>query len=117
MNNTSGLVLTHDKVLLKLLVIEEKTAGGIVLATKTQEKETQAAYIGQFVTAGKTALASEELDGIVPGDMIMFAKYSGMVVQGADAMYRVIRVTDVVGKTTGLYEKRLQGSIPMPDNS
>jgi hypothetical protein len=49
--------------------------------------------------------------------LVLFSKFAGIVVEGADGMYRIIRVTDVVGKVGGLYEKRLQGSIPMPDNS
>lgn len=115
--NTSGLIPTHDKVILKLAQVATHTAGGIALPDLTVQKETQAQYIGELVDAGPTARASEELAGIAEGDLVIFAKFAGFVVQGKDAMYRIVRVTDVVGKAEGFFDKRLQGSIPMPDNS
>lgn len=117
MSNTSGLTMTHDKVLLKLATIDTMSAGGIALPDLTLQKEIQAQYVGELVEGGATAIASEELAGIKPGDLVIFAKFSGFVVQGRDAMYRILRVTDVVGKAEGFFDKRLQGSIPMPDNS
>lgn len=115
--NSSGLHPTHDKVLLKLLPKIEASRGGIVLADVTKQKEQQAQYIGILVEAGATAWQSEEMEGLKHGDYVLHAKFAGFVVQGRDAMYRLLRVTEVVGRTDGIFDQRMQGSIPMPDNS
>jgi chaperonin GroES len=117
MKNTSGLTVSFDKMLLKPIVARETSAGGIAMPDSVKQKETQAAYVGILVAAGKEAWLQPEMDGLHVGDYVMFAKYSGIVVQGRDGMYRILRASDSMGKCDGLYDERLQGSIPMPDNS
>lgn len=115
--NTSGLTVTFDKVLLKPIESRDLTKGGIALPETTKQKESQASYVAIIVQVGETARSQPEMAGIKEGDYVMFAKYSGIVVQGKDGMYRILRASDIIGKTDGLYDERLQGSIRMSDNS
>ena len=86
----------HDRVLVRRLEAQEKTAGGIIIPDTAQEKPQE----GEIVAAG-TGTRSE--DGkIVPldvkaGDKILFGKWSGSEVKldGEDLI--IMKESDVLG--------------------
>ncbi len=86
----------HDRVLVRRIEAEEKTAGGIIIPDSAQEKpsegEVVAAGAGQKDEAGKiTAL------DVKAGDKILFGKWSGTEVKidGEDLI--IMKESDILG--------------------
>lgn len=112
--NEAGLLPIEDRVLVRLIDTEEKTAGGIVLARETQEKESMADIHGYFVDAGEEGRARLAEYDIKVGDLIVFAKYSGLVYIGKNGLrYRIMNAADVVAKSEGVYDKTFRGRMPL----
>ena len=84
-----------DRILVKLLEREEKSAGGIILPDTAQEKPQE----GKVVAVGKGRLLE---DGTVKplevkvGDTILFAKYSGSEVAHQEKEFLILREDDVL---------------------
>jgi chaperonin GroES len=110
MSNPSGFYPTADKVLIHPTKVEEKTHGGIVLATKSKEKEEAAQVTGTIIAVGATATLCPEMDGINVGDDILFARYSGMEYPVDGVCYRIIRARDVVGRAERLPDSVIRGA-------
>jgi chaperonin GroES len=85
MTNTSGLQPVDVKVLVRPDPVEEKTAGGIILADTTKDQKKYAATRGTLISRGPNAFA-EWGDGNAPidGARIVFAQYSGLRIKGDD---------------------------------
>ena len=86
----------HDRVIVKRLEEERKTAGGIVIPDTAAEKPSQ----GQVVYAGpgKTDDAGKVVPmGVKKGDKILFGKYSGQEfkLNGEDLVH--MREDDIIG--------------------
>jgi chaperonin GroES len=86
----------HDRVLVKRVDAEEKTAGGIIIPDSAKEKPQE----GEVVAAG-TGLKSEDgkitpLD-VKAGDRILFGKWSGteVKVDGQDLL--IMKESDILG--------------------
>ena len=86
----------HDRVIVKRLEEERKTASGIVLPDSATEKPDQGEVIavgnGKILDDGKT----RPLD-VKKGDKILFGKYSGQTVKVDDIEYLVMREEDIMG--------------------
>ena len=86
----------HDRVIVKRLEEERKTASGIVLPDSATEKPDQGEVIavgnGKILEDGKT----RPLD-VKKGDKILFGKYSGQCVKVDDIEYLVMREEDIMG--------------------
>ena len=86
----------HDRVIVKRLEEERKTASGIVLPDSATEKPDQGEVIavgnGKILEDGKT----RPLD-VRKGDKILFGKYSGQTVKVDDIEYLVMREEDIMG--------------------
>ena len=86
----------HDRVIVKRLEEERKTASGIVLPDSATEKPDQGEVIavgnGKILEDGKT----RPLD-VRKGDKILFGKYSGQSVKVDDIEYLVMREEDIMG--------------------
>lgn len=86
----------HDRVLVRRIDAEEKTAGGIIIPDSAQEKPSQ----GEIVATGKGAKAEDgtvtALD-VKAGDTILFGKWSGTEVKidGEDLL--IMKESDVMG--------------------
>ena len=84
-----------DRILIKHLEQEEKTAGGIILPDSAKEKPQE----GKVVAVGKGRLLE---DGTVRplevkvGDTVLFAKYSGTEVLHDEKEYLILREEDVL---------------------
>jgi chaperonin GroES len=86
----------HDRVLVRRVEAEEKTAGGIIIPDtakeKPQEGEVIAVGAGTRDETGKLV----ELD-VKPGDRILFGKWSGTEVrlEGEDLL--IMKESDILG--------------------
>lgn len=110
MNNESGLTPIEDRVLLKVVEVEAKSAGGIVLAQTTKDTEDMASVHGHFVTGGEEALERLGKHGIKPGDLVLYARYAGMPYVGKDGCrYRVMNASDVVARSEGVFDVGFKG--------
>jgi len=86
----------HDRVLVRRVGSEEKTAGGIIIPDTAQEKPSE----GEILAAGPGA--RDEAGKLVPldvktGDRILFGKWSGTEVKinGEDLL--IMKESDVMG--------------------
>lgn len=77
-------------------VVEEKTAGGIILAQTTKERDQQATMRGTIAEVGINAWKAFD-DGTPwakAGDRVIFRKYAGEVIKEGDKEYRVVNDED-----------------------
>lgn len=86
----------HDRVLVRRLEQEEKTAGGIIIPDTAKEKPME----GEVISVGTGARLE---DGkIIPldvkvGDRILFGKWSGTEVKFDGQEYLVMKESDIMG--------------------
>jgi chaperonin GroES len=93
----------HDRVVLRRIDAEQKTAGGIIIPDTAREKPTEA----EVVAVGPGA--RDERGQIVPlqvaaGDRVLFGKWSGTEVKinGEDLL--IVKESDILGIVTGAAE-------------
>ena len=86
----------HDRVLVKRLDEESKTAGGIIIPDTAQEKPME----GKVVEAGKGARSEDgkihPLD-VKKGDRILFGKWSGTEVTIEGDEFVIMKESDIMG--------------------
>jgi chaperonin GroES len=86
-----------DRLVVKRLEAEEKTAGGIVLPETAKEKPQRAEVLsagpGKLLDNGKRA----GMD-VKKGDIILFGKYAGTEVKVAGKELLILRESDVLAK-------------------
>lgn len=90
----------HDRVLVRRVAEEEKTAGGIIIPDTAKEKPQE----GEVVAVGTGARGDD--NEIVPmdvkaGDRILFGKWSGteVSVEGEDLL--IMKESDILGVIEG----------------
>ena len=90
----------HDRVLVRRVEAEEKTAGGIIIPDTAKEKPQE----GEVIAVGPGA--RNERGEIVPldvkaGDRVLFGKWSGteVVVGGEEVL--IMKETDILGIIEG----------------
>lgn len=101
MLNNSGLIPVEFKILIEPEEIEQKSAGGIILADKTTDREKQAQVRGKLIAIGGNAF--EDWNGRTPmvGDNVWYAKYAGFVLKGDDGIeYRLANDKDIAAIVT-----------------
>src|SRR6185436_3174958 len=90
----------HDRVIVKRMEEERKTASGIVIpdtaAEKPDQGEVMAVGSGRILEDGKV----RSLD-IKVGDRILFGKYSGQTVRVKNDDLLVMREEDIMGVVEG----------------
>ena len=99
--NQSGILPTGGHLLVLPTKVEERTDGGIYLPKTVQDTEQQAATEGTLIAVGPSAW--KDLDDGSPwakvGDKINYARYAGVVMQGADGVeYTLINDNDVLAR-------------------
>lgn len=83
--NTSGITPVDMRVLVKPDPVEEKTAGGILLADSTLDRQKYAGTRAVLVAKGPNAFAEwGEGNGIEPGTRVHYGQYSGARIKGDD---------------------------------
>jgi chaperonin GroES len=91
-----GVRPLHDRVLVRRMAEEEKTAGGIIIPDTAKEKPQR----GEIVATGKGRVME---DGKVSplevkvGDRVLFAKYSGTELKLDGHEYLMMREEDILG--------------------
>jgi chaperonin GroES len=90
----------HDRLLVRRLEGEEKTAGGIIIPDTAKEKPME----GEVVAVGQGARSEDgklhALD-VKPGDRVLFGKWSGTEVKIEGTDYLILKESDVMGIIEG----------------
>jgi chaperonin GroES len=86
----------HDRVVVKRLDAEEKTAGGIIIPDTAKEKPMQ----GQVVAVGPGG--RDEAGKLIPidvktGDKVLFGKWSGTEVKLDGEELLIMKESDIMG--------------------
>ena len=86
----------HDRVVVKRIDEEEKTAGGIIIPDSAKEKPQEAEIVA--LGTGK-----KDDDGnaigfqVKKGDKVLISKYGGTEVKVDDVEYQLVREDDILG--------------------
>ena len=86
----------HDRVLVRRVEAEAKTAGGIIIPDTAQEKPQE----GEVVSVGS---GTRDEDGVVTaldvkaGDKILFGKWSGTEVKVSGEDLIIMKESDILG--------------------
>jgi chaperonin GroES len=96
----------HDRVLVRRIDAEEKTAGGIIIPDTAREKPQE----GEVVAAGPGG--RNEQGQLIPidvraGDRVLFGKWSGTEVKIDGEEYLIMKESDLLGvvEKTGSLKK------------
>ena len=86
----------HDRVIVKRIEEERKSAGGIVIPDTAAEKPDQ----GEIVAVGKGK--KDDAGKLIPldvkvGDRILFGKYSGSEIKIDAQEYLILREDEILG--------------------
>ena len=90
----------HDRVVVKRLDAENKSAGGIVIPDTAGEKPDQ----GEVVAVGKGKILEDgkvRAIDLKVGDRVLFGKYSGQTVKVKGDELLVMREEDIMGVIEG----------------
>ena len=86
----------HDRVVVKRIDAEEKSAGGIIIPDTAKEKPSQ----GEVVAVGPGAPDEkgkvQPLD-VKPGDRVLFGKWSGTEVKLDGEELLIMKESDIMG--------------------
>lgn len=91
-----GVRPLHDRILVRRMAEEEKTAGGLFIPDTAKEKPQK----GEIVAAGKGRITE---DGktlpleVKIGDKVLFSKYSGTELKLNGEEFLMMREEDVLG--------------------
>jgi len=95
----------HDRVLVRRVESDQKTAGGIIIPDTAQEKPME----GEVLEIGSGA--RDEIGKLIPldvkkGDKILFGKWSGTEVKMNGEDYLIMKESDIMGIITSAKNKR-----------
>ncbi len=86
----------HDRVVIRRIEQEEKTAGGIIIPDTAKEKPQE----GEIIAVGPGARGEDgtlhPLD-VKPGDRVLFGKWSGTEVKVDGEELLIMKESDVMG--------------------
>jgi chaperonin GroES len=95
----------HDRVLVRRIEQEAKTAGGIIIPDTAKEKPQE----GEVIAAGSGVRGEDgnlhPLD-VKPGDRILFGKWSGSEVKLDGEELIIMKESDILGIIDGAASKR-----------
>jgi chaperonin GroES len=91
----------HDRVVVKRIDAEDKTAGGIIIPDSAKEKPSQ----GEIVAVGPGG--RDEAGKLIPidlkvGDRVLFGKWSGTEVKIDGQELLIMKESDIMGVLTDL---------------
>jgi chaperonin GroES len=95
----------HDRVVVKRIDAEEKTAGGIIIPDTAKEKPSQ----GEVVAVGPGG--RDETGKLIPidvevGDRVLFGKWSGTEVKVDGQELLIMKESDIMGVLTDVFSKK-----------
>ncbi|GAA4641766.1 co-chaperone GroES [Pontixanthobacter gangjinensis] len=89
----------HDRVLVRRIEADQKTAGGIIIPDSAQEKPSE----GEIVSVGSGSKAEDgtvtPLD-VKAGDRVLFGKWSGTEVRVDNEDLIIMKESDIMGIVT-----------------
>lgn len=91
-----GVRPLHDRILVRRMAEEERTAGGLFIPDTAKEKPQR----GEIVAAGKGRVTE---DGktlpleVKAGDKVLFSKYAGTEIKLHGDEYLMMREEDILG--------------------
>jgi chaperonin GroES len=91
----------HDRVMVKRIEAEDKTAGGIIIPDTAKEKPSQ----GEVIAVGPGG--RDEAGKLIPidvqvGDRVLFGKWSGTEVTIDGQELLIMKESDIMGVLTNL---------------
>lgn len=96
----------HDRVLLRRIEQNEKTAGGIIIPDSAKEKPMEAEVLavgpGGYTEGGNTRTALD----VKAGDVVLISKWAGteITMEGEDLL--VVKESDIMGVLEGASAKK-----------
>ncbi|WP_338823149.1 co-chaperone GroES [Bradyrhizobium septentrionale] len=95
----------HDRVVVKRIDAEEKTAGGIIIPDTAKEKPSQ----GEVIAVGPGG--RDETGKLIPidvqvGDRVLFGKWSGTEVKIDSQELLIMKESDVMGVLTDVLSRK-----------
>ncbi|MEK9284560.1 MULTISPECIES: co-chaperone GroES [unclassified Bradyrhizobium] len=95
----------HDRVVVKRIDAEEKTAGGIIIPDTAKEKPSQ----GEVIAIGPGG--RDETGKLIPidlevGDRVLFGKWSGTEVKIDSEELLIMKESDIMGVLTDAFSKK-----------
>lgn len=78
-----------ERVLVKPVKVEEKTASGIILPGAGEKERPN---VAEVIAIGK----GEKLEGIKVGEKVVYLKFSGTEIKDGEEKYLVLNVEDVL---------------------
>ena len=90
----------HDRVLVRRLEAEEKTAGGIIIPDTAKEKPTECEVVAVGPGARSEDGEVHPLD-VKVGDRVLIGKWSGTEVKIGGTEYLILKESDVMGVIEG----------------
>jgi chaperonin GroES len=99
----------HDRVVVKRIDPEDKTAGGIIIPDTAKEKPSQ----GEVVAVGSGG--RDESGKLIPidiqvGDRVLFGKWSGTEVKIDDQELLIMKESDIMGVLSDLPAAKKQAA-------
>ena len=99
----------HDRVVVKRVAEEERTAGGIIIPDSAKEKPMQ----GEVIAVG--AGARDENGKVQPldvkvGDRVLFCKWSGTEVKLDGEEHLIMKESDIMGIIEGTPAKKAKAA-------
>jgi len=85
----------NDRVIVKRLEEEERTAGGIIIPDSAKEKPIQ----GKVIAVGNGKMKEDGTRApmdVKAGDVVLFGKYAGQDVKHSDEEYLIMREEDIL---------------------
>ena len=95
----------HDRIVVKRIDAEEKTAGGIIIPDTAKEKPSQ----GEVIAVGPGG--RDEAGKLIPidlqvGDRVLFGKWSGTEVKIDGQELLIMKESDIMGIKTNRWPRR-----------
>ena len=90
MANTVNISPLHDRVIVKPVAAEEKTASGIIIPDTAKEKPQR----GTVIAAGPGK--KDEPVTVKAGDTVLYGKYAGTEVSIENEDYLIMRESDIL---------------------
>ena len=86
-----------DRILIKPLEAEEKSAGGIILPDTAKEKPQQGKVVavgpGKLLDSGERSAVTVEID-----DIVLFGKYGGTDIKIDGFEHKILRESEIFAK-------------------
>ena len=104
----------HDRVVVRRIEQQEKTAGGIIIPDTAKEKPME----GEIIAVGP---GGRDENGklipidLKPGDRILFGKWSGTEVKIDGEELLIMKESDIMGVIEGSRRRQEEGRLTRPD--